>query len=400
MPARRLERVAGFLPVVRQDPGFLVQPTRAELGDGTRNGRVDTPAVVRELGVESDLLSERMPEGVLRLGVQRALEDELGPFEAGERGRQVARRQVGDPLEDGPRELLADERSRLKDPPLSFGETVDARGEHGLDGRRNLHRLDRAHQAIVPAATFEDCTLDERSNDLLGEERIPAGAGLDQVRQKRDRGMPSDEVIEELVSGRAAQGPQRDLAIVGLGRPLRAVLGTKVHEHEGPGAPRGFHHLRQEFVAARIDPVRVVDEDQDGFACAARLHQVSHEREELPFPSLGIHARRHAVGIAHAEKLEHQGNDVVEVPTGQRELAGNPAPGLVRAVVLGDAEEVPKQLEQREKRDTLPDGRTVRFGHLDPTCPAASGKLGAKPALFPVPAAATTPTTCPCPDAA
>src|ERR1700682_5877493 len=79
MPARRLERLAGFLPVIRQDPGLLVEPTRAELSDGTRNGRVDTPASVCELGVESDLLSERMPEGVLRLGVWRALEDELRP---------------------------------------------------------------------------------------------------------------------------------------------------------------------------------------------------------------------------------------------------------------------------------------------------------------------------------
>ncbi len=167
---------------MRQDPGLLVQPVGAERLDRARNGRVEARAPVGELGLESDLLSQRMPEGVLRFGVQRALEDELGALEPRERAGQIARGEVGDPLEDGPWELLADQRRGLEQPPLPFGETVDASREHGLDRGRDLQLRKRAHQAIVAAAAFEDSALDQRSRDLLGEEGIAAGALVDQVR--------------------------------------------------------------------------------------------------------------------------------------------------------------------------------------------------------------------------
>ena len=46
---------------MRQDPGLLVQPLWAERLDRARNGPVETRAPVGELGLESDLRSQRMP---------------------------------------------------------------------------------------------------------------------------------------------------------------------------------------------------------------------------------------------------------------------------------------------------------------------------------------------------
>src|SRR5262249_27982942 len=77
VPARRLERVAGFLPVIRQHPGFLVQPVRAELLDGARDGGVGPPAPLRELRLVSDLLRQWMLEGILRFREESLLGEEL-----------------------------------------------------------------------------------------------------------------------------------------------------------------------------------------------------------------------------------------------------------------------------------------------------------------------------------
>jgi len=193
--------------------------------------------------------------------------------------------------------------------------------------------------------------------------------------------MSPDEVIEELAGGRAAQGPEWKLSIVKLRGPFRAIFGAKVHENERPGSPRGIDHLRQEFVAARIDPVRVVDEDQEGLARAACLNEVSHERKEFALPRFGIHGRHEVVGVTHTEKVKDERYHLVEVRPGQRKRSGNLAPRFVSAVTVGNAEEVPEQLEQGQERDTLPDRRALRVGHQNATGPAARGELRTKPAL-------------------
>jgi hypothetical protein len=54
---------------------------------------------------------------------------------------------------------------------------------------------------------------------------------------------------------------------------------------------------------------------------------------------------------------------------------------LVSAVVPRDAEQVARQLEQGQRRYVLPDGGTVRFGHMDPARPTVRGKLRTEPAL-------------------
>src|SRR5262249_60560955 len=106
----------------------------------------------------------------------------LGALERSERAGQIARAEVGDPLEDEPGELLADQRRGLQQPSLPFAETVDASREHRLDRGRDLQLLERAPQPVVAGAALEDSPLDQRSGDLLGEERVAAGALVDQAR--------------------------------------------------------------------------------------------------------------------------------------------------------------------------------------------------------------------------
>ena len=78
VPARRLERLAGLLPVVRQQGRLLVERVGVMLLDGLRHRGVGAPPPLPELGAERHLLGQRMGERVLGDGIERLLVDELG----------------------------------------------------------------------------------------------------------------------------------------------------------------------------------------------------------------------------------------------------------------------------------------------------------------------------------
>ncbi len=156
------QRIAGFLPVMRQDPGLLVQPLGAERLDRARNGRVEARAPVGELGLQSHLLSQRMPEGVLRFGVQRALEDELGALEPRERAGQIGRGEVGDalaewtggiPCRSAPRSAAApapvrrDGRCEPRAPPGRSTESSIPQSSATADSRRGRLRGRRSRRS-------------------------------------------------------------------------------------------------------------------------------------------------------------------------------------------------------------------------------------------------------------
>jgi hypothetical protein len=120
-----------------------------------------------------------MPEGVLEIGEEPALVEELGGLEGPEPATEDLLGRVGDRLEQGEGHVLADDGRRLQEPLVLGREPVDARGQDGLGRGRNLEALGRLRQAIRPPLARQDPRLDERPDALLEEERVPLGS-LDQ----------------------------------------------------------------------------------------------------------------------------------------------------------------------------------------------------------------------------
>ena len=91
VPARRLERFAGLVPVVRQQSRVLIEGVGVVGLEGLRDGRVGTLATLAELGSGSHLLGERVLERVLELGVEGALVEELGLHQRAQRLGELGR---------------------------------------------------------------------------------------------------------------------------------------------------------------------------------------------------------------------------------------------------------------------------------------------------------------------
>src|ERR1700733_12325289 len=72
--------------------------------------------------------------------------------------------------------VLSNYRSLLQQVLLGGGQRVDTGGEHRLQGGRDLDVRKRPRQAVAAACAREHTSIDQRSHDLLDEERITAGA--------------------------------------------------------------------------------------------------------------------------------------------------------------------------------------------------------------------------------
>ena len=88
-------------------------------------------------------------------------------------------------------------------------EPIDARREDGLNGLGQRDLLDRGGRLVGAAFTAQHAAFDERANDLLDEERIAAGPGLDPGAQRRERGVGSEPVVEQRRGVLGRQGRQR-----------------------------------------------------------------------------------------------------------------------------------------------------------------------------------------------
>ena len=156
VPARGAERLAGLLPVMRQQRGALVEMLGVLPLDRARHRGVHLAAPLAELAAERHLLRQRMLEGVLGHRVERLLVDELGAAQRRQRRLQLVGGQLRHCRQQRLGEVLADHRRDLQQPLLALRQPIDARRQHRLHGRRHLEPLDRRHQPVGAARALRD----------------------------------------------------------------------------------------------------------------------------------------------------------------------------------------------------------------------------------------------------
>ena len=83
--------------------------------------------------------------------------------------------------------MLLDHRRGLQQVLVPLRQAIDARGEHALDRRRHLERVDGRGQLVRPADAFEAASLDQRLDDFFDEERVAPRARVDTLGQRGQR---------------------------------------------------------------------------------------------------------------------------------------------------------------------------------------------------------------------
>ena len=176
MPARRRERLAGLLPVMREQRGLLVELARRAPPRSPRATAACTRApALAQLRAERHLLRQRVLEGVLGHRVERLLVDELARLAAPPAPR-AARRPAA--RRRGEQDRLA--RTPCRSPPPSAAPASRApAGDRCAPRARactvagTVERVDRRDQPIARRAcparcpdSISDCTTSSVKNGL------------------------------------------------------------------------------------------------------------------------------------------------------------------------------------------------------------------------------------------
>jgi hypothetical protein len=160
-------------------------------------------------------------------------------------------------------------------------------------------------------------------------------------------------------------------------RLLRVVLGTEIDQPERMRIGNRVHRMSQERVAARSDPMQVIEQEDIRCLAASRLGKVTHECIELLFARLRTQLQRGFGRIRDAEKIEKERQHRLQLVIEECEFTGNLAPGFVIAVIGTEFEDVSKELEEGEVWDVLPVRWAVGGVHSDAACATAIDELGA-----------------------
>ena len=400
LKCQTLDRVSGTDSLAEprhpRDRGGGIVPELEVAGDGariavellflrTRQDRRD-PLVKRrapllELRVVRDRLGQRVLEAVLGLRVGRALVDELRGAQASQPLARIACVELEQLAHDRLAEAAADHGGGLQQVLLRVGEPIDARREHGLDGRGHADLGNLIGEEIRAALSDEVPLLGEAPDHLLDEERV-ARRSLADARCEGVHALAAPEQRrEQLTNLGLAERTQRDLLVVRVGHPARAVLGPIIQEQQGARPVQRVHEVLDERLGRSIDPMKILEQDDHGLELATRGDHAPRDAEEQLLTLLGLESRCGPMRIGHAEKLEEQrqrfGEARVELQQRPSELVARDP----RAVALVDLERVAQQLDHRQERQRFAVRHTVRLRHADPLRAGGLEELEAQPAL-------------------
>ena len=205
VPARRLERLAGGLPVLGQQRRALVEPLRVLLGDRPRHRGVDGGAPLAELRAVGHLLGQRVLERVQRLGVELLLVDELARDQLAKRLLELRRLQLDDPRRAPARGTPC----RSPPPPGAPPSRAAPAGRCAprAPPARSPARASSStgpHEPVGAALALEAARLDQRLHHLLDEERVAracARGSAPAARRARGRSRAGRRSSSSIASG-------------------------------------------------------------------------------------------------------------------------------------------------------------------------------------------------------
>src|SRR6266487_5862340 len=122
-----------------------------------------------------DLLSQGVLEGILDVGKEARLVEELGGLQMGESQTERRLRRLGNGLEERQRHLGADDGGGLQELFLLRWQPVDTRRQDRLDRRGHLQALEGVAETIGTWLPDQHAGLDQGAHALLQKEGIAPG---------------------------------------------------------------------------------------------------------------------------------------------------------------------------------------------------------------------------------
>src|SRR5262249_34884020 len=160
--------------------------------------------------------------------------------------------------------------------------------------------------------------------------RVAGRALADELRERGQGRIAAEEIPEQSRRGFTPERHEAEVDRGGRAAPRGMVFGTRRREEQRPGGSDPLDERDEQRLAARVDPVEILEQDDRRLAAAPHLDQSPHEREELALACLGVHARHPPPGVRYAEKIEEEWQRGGELGVEQQDGPGDlPAGGVI-----------------------------------------------------------------------
>ena len=293
--------------MVGEQLGELGRALAARLLDPRRQLGMSAAALpARQAGIghvaDEDVLEDELAlPGERR---RRAIEHELAAAERPQHRVEVVR--TREPRHRAVPEDAADDSRALRDPLLLWRQQVEPGEDHRLHVVRDLDVLDRRDRTPTAVLVHEQPLVDQVTDDLLEEERVPLGPLEDPLahgrRQPVDVQQGRDETCALLARQRVERQRAEAATTTAPVRPRAQEVGTRrAQEQDRPLDALG--ELVEEVEHRRVRPVDVLDDHDDRRSAGDRRQQLEPGGDEL---SIGLTRLDHSERVVRRPQADAQ----------------------------------------------------------------------------------------------
>ena len=250
--------------MVRQAFHLLGHAVPDEGLQGLDDAGMESAPPLLEQRLIGHLLSEDVLEGVLVLGEEARLIEELGRLEVRETVMQRRLGPLGHGLQQRHGDFGADDGGGLQELFLLQRQAVDAGRQHGLHGRGELQGGE-AH----PALALQRALFHQRLSDFLKEEGIALRLGEDRLGQRGRDSLRREDRPHDLDTVLGRERRQGELGGIGFIEPRRLIARPIRGEYEDRRPGDTVNHSRQERFRSGVDPLQIFYGEDEGVLLAA-----------------------------------------------------------------------------------------------------------------------------------
>ena len=161
-------------------------------------------------------------------------------------------------------------------------QPVEARHQGVLQRIRDFEVARRRSQRIE---LLQFGHLDDVLGQVFDEQRQPVGPFGDRGHRAAGDGMPATEPIDHRQRIVAIEHQKSHLRNIQPVPPVVGMLGPCGNEGKHRQVRGGVHHHSQQFVSGRVDPVEILDDQENRASCRRTFHQVDeHFQQTLTLP--------------------------------------------------------------------------------------------------------------------
>jgi hypothetical protein len=232
----------------------------------------------------------------------------------------------------------------------------------------------------MPGPAVKLTRVDQRPDQLLGEERIAAAAFDDTLGDRACGRMIADQIPGQRRHILVMQLVEPDFVKSGAIVPRRLEARPIGEDQQDAAHGNNVDQRGDELDARLVQPVNIFD-DGHGRRARSVAHQAGNQVDEPRMPCLGIERQRRRCRIGNAEEFRQNRNVVHQFGNGRLDPRSNLRTRRLGIIRGSKPEKGPEELHQRLQRPGVVVRRCPEIQHRRQPVPRDLGELEAQPAL-------------------